>query len=119
MDAKNLISDLVYINYAHNRTISPEVPVANWAAIYANAEAMEARFQLESRHHLEAEAFRAKHDIHSAVSSEEISEVMGLAELGLLPKICPACATKHGEQQCWGHGCQCACEEAAADRVKR
>lgn len=65
---------------------------------------------MASRAHLqEAEEFRTKHNLHPAIPAEEISEVMTLAELGLLPKICPACATKHGEQQCWGNGCTCPC----------
>lgn len=27
------------------------------------------------------------------------------------PSLCPACATKHGEQQCWGHQCTCSCNQ--------
>jgi hypothetical protein len=27
------------------------------------------------------------------------------------PTICPACAFKHGEQQCWGHQCSCPCNQ--------
>lgn len=57
----------------------------------------------------DAEEFRAKHGLSDAIPAAEIAEVMQDAELGLLPKICPACATKHGEQQCWGQGCECAC----------
>lgn len=63
----------------------------------------------------EAEAFRAKHGLHPAIPAEEISELLGLAELGLLPVICPACATKHGEMECWGHQCECSCRKERHD----
>ncbi len=68
---------------------------------------------MNSQHLAEAEAFRAKHGLSPAIPAEEISEVMSLAELGLLPKICPACASKHGEKQCWGQGYECQwCKES-------
>lgn len=66
---------------------------------------------------LEAEVFRQKHDLHPAIPLEEISELMSLAELGLLPKICPNCA--NGEcaaNWCYGQGCECTCEEATMFR---
>lgn len=74
------------------------------------------------RHLAEAAAFAAKHDLHPAIPLEEISELMGLAELGLLPnqqkQLCPGCARKHGEDYCWGNGCQCSCDEAVAKRER-
>lgn len=52
----------------------------------------------------EAEEFRAKHGL--ACTAEEISETMSLAELGLLPQICPVCYA--GEHfHCYGQGCEC------------
>ena len=63
----------------------------------------------------EAERFRAKHGLSDAIPAEEIAEVLSNVELGLYKKICPACASKHGEQQCWGQGCECQwCQKEAA-----
>ena len=67
------------------------------------------------KHYLsEAEEFRAKYGLHPAISAEEISEVMGLAELGLLKTLCEPC--NEGICQtagtCWGKPCECLkCQE--------
>jgi len=42
------ISELDYINYRHNRNISPEVSVERWRRVYGpTADEMEARYQRE------------------------------------------------------------------------
>jgi hypothetical protein len=56
-------------------------------------------------HLAEAEEFRAKHGLHPAIPVEEISQAMSLAELGLLPTICPPCHAR--EHDCWHRGCEC------------
>lgn len=45
-----LVSDLTYLNYAHNRRISPDVSPERWARIYGadKVNSMEARFQSEA-----------------------------------------------------------------------
>lgn len=44
----DLVSDLTYINYAHNRQISPHISVERWEKVYGpTAPAMEARYQAE------------------------------------------------------------------------
>lgn len=47
----NLIDELTYSNYRHNRTISPDVTPEEWKAVYSftNVDALERRFQAESR----------------------------------------------------------------------
>ena len=48
MNEIDLISDLVYISYRHNRTISPEVHPYEWAKVYGHATAaLEMRLFLE------------------------------------------------------------------------
>lgn len=44
---KEIISDLVYINYAHNRDISPEISPERWSQIYGDTTNMEARYRKE------------------------------------------------------------------------
>ena len=45
---EKLVDDLIYFNYRHNRTISPEVTPERWEKIYGpNTMAMEERFQAE------------------------------------------------------------------------
>ena len=48
MIPSDLVCELTYINYAHNRRLSPHIAPDRWARIYPNAEAMEKRFQAES-----------------------------------------------------------------------
>ena len=43
----DLIAELTYRNYAHNRRRSPRITPEDWARIYPDAEAMERRFQEE------------------------------------------------------------------------
>jgi len=47
MTARQIVDELTYINYAHNRRISPHVTPERWAELFPNAQAMEARFQTE------------------------------------------------------------------------
>lgn len=54
----------------------------------------------------EAETFRAKHGLHPAIPAEEISELMSLAELGLLPVKCPPCF-EGIHDECYGKPCSC------------
>jgi hypothetical protein len=44
---EKIISDLTYFNYAHNRTMHPEVTPETWDKAYPNANAMEERYQRE------------------------------------------------------------------------
>lgn len=48
MNVRDLIDELTYTNYAHNRRISPHISPERWARIYPNAEAMERRFKTEN-----------------------------------------------------------------------
>lgn len=43
----DLIDTLTYVNYAHNRRLSPDIPAERWAQIYPQALEMEGRFQQE------------------------------------------------------------------------
>lgn len=44
-----IVSDLTYINYAHNRRMSPHITPEQWAQIYGpSTPAMEERFQKEA-----------------------------------------------------------------------
>ena len=42
-----VLSELLYIGYATNRDQHPDITPARWAAIYPNAEALEAKYQAE------------------------------------------------------------------------
>lgn len=43
-----IINDLVYLNYAHNRRLSPGISPERWRKVYGPpVEEMEARFQAE------------------------------------------------------------------------
>ena len=42
------VDELTYRSYAHNRRISPAVAPERWGKLFANAEAMERRFQSEN-----------------------------------------------------------------------
>ena len=44
---KPVVDQLVYLNYAHNRDLAPEVSPERWARIYPNAAALEARYQAD------------------------------------------------------------------------
>ena len=41
------VRDLTYVSYRHNREIAPDVSAERWEKIYADAKAMEARYQAE------------------------------------------------------------------------
>lgn len=44
----DLVDELTYINYRHNRNLSPHISVERWELVYgAPAPAMEARYQAE------------------------------------------------------------------------
>lgn len=45
--AGGLLDELLYINYAHNRDVSPHVTPEQWAKIYPGADQLEARYQAE------------------------------------------------------------------------
>lgn len=47
MTARSIVDELTYINYKANRGYSPRVTPQEWAKIYANVHAMEARYQTE------------------------------------------------------------------------
>lgn len=46
-ETDSLIDELTYRNYYWNRKRRPDISADRWAAIYANAEAMEKRYQQE------------------------------------------------------------------------
>lgn len=46
---KEIIYDLVFINYAHNRDLAPDISPERWSRIYGDTTAMEARYQRELR----------------------------------------------------------------------
>ena len=41
------LAELLYIGYATNRDQRPDISPERWAAIYPNAEALEAKYQAE------------------------------------------------------------------------
>ena len=46
----NVIDSLTYVNYRHNRRISPDISPERWAKIFGpGASAMEARYQQENQ----------------------------------------------------------------------
>jgi hypothetical protein len=48
MTPQEMIDELTYINYRHNRELSPQISVERWAAIYGpKSEYMETRYQRE------------------------------------------------------------------------
>ena len=47
MSVGEALSELIYISYATNRDRRPDITTARWAAIYHNAEALEAKYQAE------------------------------------------------------------------------
>jgi len=45
-----IIDELTYVNYRHNRRISPHVKAEDWRKVYGlAADRMEVRFQMEAR----------------------------------------------------------------------
>ena len=48
MTLPELMDELTYANYKHNRGRAPEIPPERWKKIYANVDAMEARYQRET-----------------------------------------------------------------------
>lgn len=50
MEQQQLIDELIYINYAHNRGLAPEKTPAQWKMVYgAQTDALEARYQAERK----------------------------------------------------------------------
>lgn len=50
MTPQGIVDYLTYVNFAHNRRLSPEVTVERWEKIYGpNTRAMEEQFQKELR----------------------------------------------------------------------
>ena len=47
MTVGEAIAELLFISYATNRDQRPDITPARWAAIYPNAEALEAKYQAE------------------------------------------------------------------------
>jgi hypothetical protein len=47
MTARDLVDDLTFAAYAHNRDIAPHVTPERWAKVFPNAAAMEERYQHE------------------------------------------------------------------------
>ena len=47
MSDAQLVDELTYINYKHNRNHSPDRTPEQWARVYPNAEALEKRYQDE------------------------------------------------------------------------
>lgn len=65
-DVSNLVDELTYINYAHNRNISSISP-ERWATVYgATSAAMEERYQREMRHTISDGVNRANEAAYNA-----------------------------------------------------
>ena len=47
MSPEQIVDELAYINYAHNRRLQPAVTPEQWAKVYGDTPEMEARFQRE------------------------------------------------------------------------
>lgn len=77
-----LVDELTYTNYAHNRRLSPHITPERWAKIYPNAEAMEARFT--------ADAVKAQDMLRSAVEWHQQNE----AEVLPTPLLAILCAAR-------------------------
>lgn len=46
---KNLVADLTYISYAHNRKLAPHLTPESWKRVYGEAvDRMEAQYQAEA-----------------------------------------------------------------------
>lgn len=41
------ICELTYISYRHNREIAPDISAERWETVYADAKALETRYQTE------------------------------------------------------------------------
>ena len=50
MTIHEVIGELTFVNYRFNRERSPDVTPAQWARIYPDAVALEARYQEEAHH---------------------------------------------------------------------
>lgn len=50
MTPSTLVDELIYSNYRHNRTISPEVTPQEWTSVFPRWEQLEARYQAELAH---------------------------------------------------------------------
>ena len=47
MTPTQVVDFLTYANYAHNRSLSPEISPERWAKIYSDASKLEAKFQAD------------------------------------------------------------------------
>lgn len=47
MTATEMVDDLTFTAYAHNRDLAPEISPERWAKVFPNAAAMEERYQRE------------------------------------------------------------------------
>ena len=47
MTIEHVVNEMVYRSYTHQRRLAPDVPAAEWAALFTEAEAFEVRYQAE------------------------------------------------------------------------
>lgn len=46
---EEIVDHLIYMSYRHNRKLTPEITPDQWALLFGQTAAMEARFQQETR----------------------------------------------------------------------
>lgn len=44
---REIIDELTYHSYFHNRRLSPDVPLSEWSKIFGNVDQMEERYQTD------------------------------------------------------------------------
>ena len=47
MTIEDMVDELTYRSYAHNRALAPDVPAARWASVFKGAAMLETRYQRE------------------------------------------------------------------------
>lgn len=53
MTPEQIIDELTYRNYRHNRGLRPDIEPADWVRVYPTAQAMERRYRAERyAHHI-------------------------------------------------------------------
>lgn len=49
MSVATILDELTYRSYAYNRDIAPDIAPERWARLFADAEALERRYQSERK----------------------------------------------------------------------
>lgn len=61
-DLGEMLDDLTYRSYSYNRSLSPNIKPWQWARIFPDAAALEARYQQELMEHYEPSDFPRPED---------------------------------------------------------